>query len=183
MGRLAAVSQAAEAEPKIEEDFEGSNYLAKTRGGASLELTTDQVHGGSQSLKVSGRDSSWKGVIWDISSFSGKKIKISCYVKSTDSQVKLTADEGNPWPNITTVDANMDEWTLVEGEYAVNSSISNPGIYLETPNANTDIYVDDFKITVLEAIKERQTRKSFLPENSPSLFLEEKQRQMVSHRT
>ncbi|MBE5871624.1 MAG: carbohydrate-binding protein [Lachnospiraceae bacterium] len=148
------VAHAAEAEPKIEEDYESGSYAAKGRGAARLEVISDDAHAGEHSLKVTGRTSTWNGVIWSVSAFAGRKIKISAWVKSQEPEVKLTAEHDGKYPGIATVKTGMDEWTHIEGEFEVTSTMSNPGVYLEAPNGNGDIYVDDFQIVSLGEIKE-----------------------------
>jgi arabinoxylan arabinofuranohydrolase len=148
------------------EDFEGGSTSGRGRGGAeSLEVISEGAHGGSKCLKVSGRTSNWHGVIWGVSQFAGTRIKISCWVKSASPSVKLTADEGDPWPNITTVDTSSGKWTKVEGEYSVSALKPANGVYLETEDTE-DIYVDDLSIVSMGKVKEPPVIGSEVVENS-----------------
>lgn len=140
-----------------ESSFEDDVVLATGRGGAQVSVVETQAKTGNKALLCSGRTANWNGAAFSLSKYAGTRVKISCWVKagSDAPTLKVSADEGDKWPQIALkANENPDEWTFLEGEYFVASSISNPNFYVELPDSLADFYVDDIKIEMLEAVKE-----------------------------
>ena len=118
------------------------------RGNSVLTVQSEEVFQGNSSLHVSGRTSNWHGVCFDVSNFVGQTIAVSAWVKSEASQVKLSADINEKWPNIAQVDTSKGEWVQILGTYKIPNNLTALNLYLET-NDTSDIYVDNVKVRLV----------------------------------
>eukprot|EP00986_Skeletonema_menzelii_P004199 scaffold1415_cov152-Skeletonema_menzelii.AAC.11 len=137
-----------------------SNY-----GSGFLQIDTDQAHSGTQSILATGRTSTWNGPEQDMRGrMSGNKTyRISCWAKlkgaTSSDNLKLTLridDDvgGRQWKGVSSTINNQD-WTLVQGDIAVNvdGTLTDIRLYAEGPAVNVEFYVDD--VSAIEVSKRR----------------------------
>lgn len=147
----------------ITDDFESGLNGWGPRGEETVELSTEQAHSGTYSVKVSNRTETWNGAMADKTEFLslGETYTLSLYVKYTaDSasgsqkfslQLQYSDGTEDVYRNIKTVEAYKGNWTLMEGELTIPLDAQDVKIYVETewkssPNAQDllDFYIDDF---------------------------------------
>lgn len=155
---LTTVPAAAAADTKViySTDFEGDSFDFTRRGeDETLELTTEQAHGGSQSLCVSTRAENW----------NGPQLALDNLIKANTEYV-VNAYAMTPWyatltlsMQYTDADGNIHYGNILgqvsQGEWAAyeNVKFSFPAdttdwyLYFEASDANANIYLDDFTIT------------------------------------
>lgn len=155
---LTTVPAATAADAKViySTDFEGDSFDFTRRGeDETLELTTEQAHGGSQSLCISTRAKNW----------NGPQLALDNLIKANTEYV-VNAYAMTPWyatltlsMQYTDADGNIHYGNILgqvsQGEWAAyeNVKFSFPAdttdwyLYFEASDANVNIYLDNFTIT------------------------------------
>ncbi|OPZ94245.1 MAG: Endo-1,4-beta-xylanase Y precursor [Firmicutes bacterium ADurb.Bin419] len=146
----------------ISDDFETGISGWGPRGDETVELSTEQAHSGTYSLKVSNRTSTWNGAMVDKSETLtlGESYTLSVYLKyvgdsyasSQRFSLQLQYNNGEDvYRNIKTIAVNKGTWTLLEGQLTVPLDAKDVKVYVETewkssPSAQDllDFYLDDF---------------------------------------
>ena len=155
---LTAVPAAAAADAKViySTDFEGDSFDFTRRGeDETLELTTEQAHGGSQSLCVSTRAENWNGPQLALDNLieANTEYVVNAYAMTpwyatlTLSMQYTDADGNTHYSNILG-QVSQGEWTAYENvKFSFPADTTDWYLYFEASDANANIYLDDFTIT------------------------------------
>jgi len=140
-----------------------ANYNNNMAG--SIQIDTNQFHSGTQSILATDRTSSWNGPEQSMIGImsANKTYRISCWAKlkgaTSSATLKLTLridDDvgGRKWLGVSNAVNNAD-WTLIEGNIAVNvaGTLTDINLYTEGPAAGVEYYVDD--VSAIEVSPER----------------------------
>ena len=140
-------------------DMESGTTNWVVNGSGTLSSDTSQFHGGTHSIKITGRTSAWNGIGQNVSTSyfptSGQDYTVSVWVRSESgtpnakATVRLTADT-TTYVNLATAAINSNGWTLVTGTVPVSWSGTLTGVlfYVETDAGTDNIYIDDASLTV-----------------------------------
>lgn len=127
----------------------------KARGFGELNIVSDKAHSGSCSLAALRRFGPWSGISLDVSDFIGQTVRISAYVYSPATSVRLCPEligSGDVNPVIAVADTK-DSWARLEAEYSVPSGVHSMFLFFdtveETPGSFSPIYVDDMDIELI----------------------------------
>lgn len=129
-------------------NFEDSSDGITARGDSTINVQDSEVFDGKKSLSVTNRGANWHGASFDVTKFVGQTIDISAWVKSSDPEVKISADIDGLWPNIAAADTSSGDWVQIKGRYSIPSELTALKLYFETGNT-ADIYVDDLKVKLV----------------------------------
>lgn len=131
-------------------DFESGSDDWFGRGEAQVSLSTDQKHGGEQSLFVSDRSASWHGAALSSDYIQeGKKYKFSVYVFVTQNanmnlSLQYTENENDSYPCVSEKEVYAYSWTELSGEIILPEGATNIQPYLQSNNETLSFYLDDF---------------------------------------
>jgi len=131
------------------------------RGSVNVENSTEVAHGGTHSLKTSGRTNTWNGPVLDIRDVVtvGVQYDVSVWARlaltetTTDMRVSVEfKPAGIPTSTYQTVINNApvspDGWTQFAGKYTLAQEVDYLTIYLETASSpTTTFYIDDFSFS------------------------------------
>ncbi len=155
---LTTVPAAAAADTKViySTDFEGDSFDFTRRGeDETLELTTEQAHGGRQSLCVSTRAKNWNGPQLALDNLieANTEYVVNAYAMTpwyatlTLSMQYTDADGNTHYGNILG-QTSQGEWTAYENvKFSFPADTTDWYLYFEASDANANIYLDDFTIT------------------------------------
>jgi len=127
-------------------------------GAGTLSSDTTQFHGGSRSVKITGRTAAWNGIGQNVavSNFptSGQNTTVSVWVRSqtgtptAKATLRLTAGGTTTYINLASAAINSTGWTLVSGTVTVSWSGTLTGVlfYVETAAGTDNIYIDDVNL-------------------------------------
>ena len=130
-----------------EESFENGEHIASIRGAGHLPFITvvdsQSRDGKGHSLLVT-RQEKDATVKFGASSYIGRKISVTAYVKTDDHLIRMGLDGAVPtlWTETAAVPG---EWTKVTAVAGLSEDLHTAEIYLET-DGNADFYVDDIFI-------------------------------------
>lgn len=128
------------------------------RGPVTLSASTDIARGGAYSLKTTGRTGTWNGPALDLTSILSPNVtyQITGWARLVSGQpqsnLKFTVQQGGS--TFTQVNAALpvtdSAWVRLQGEFL----FTDPGagalsLYLESDNATSAYYLDDFTIVAL----------------------------------
>ena len=131
-------------------DFESGSDDWFGRGEVQVSLSTDQKHGGEQSLFVSDRSASWHGAALSSDYIQeGKKYKFSVYVFVTqNANMNLSlqySENGNAsYPCVDQKEVYAYSWTELKGEIVLPEGVTDIQPYLQSNNETLSFYFDDF---------------------------------------
>lgn len=131
-------------------DFESGSDDWFGRGEAQVSLSTDQKHGGEQSLFVSDRSASWHGAALSSDYIQeGKKYKFSVYVFVTQNanmnlSLQYTENGNDSYPCVDQKEVYAYSWTELSGEIILPEGATNIQPYLQSNNETLSFYFDDF---------------------------------------
>jgi endo-1,4-beta-xylanase len=141
------------------------------RGGVTLTATTEEKSSGTHSLKVTGRTANWNGPSVDLKGKLQKDVtyNISLKVKivkgqaeagAANTEQKITVsmqrkEAGAANDSYDTIawqkTVNEESWTTITGTYKpAFDSYQTLTLYVESPNASLQFYIDDFSMTAPE---------------------------------
>ena len=135
-------------------DMENSTTNWVVNGAGTLSSDTSQFHGGSRSIKTTGRTAAWNGIGQNVavSNFpaSGQNYTVSVWVRSqtgtptAKATLRLTAGT-TTYVTIASAAINSTGWTLVTGTLPVSWSGTLTGVlfYVETAAGTDNLYIDD----------------------------------------
>ena len=130
-----------------EESFENGEHIASIRGAGHLPFITvvdnQSRDGKGHSLLVT-RQEKDATVKFGASSYIGRKISVTAYVKTDDHLIRMGLD-GAVSTLWTETEAVPGEWTKVTAVAGLSEDLHTAEIYLET-DGNADFYVDDIFI-------------------------------------
>ncbi len=132
-------------------------------GGVTLAASTEAAHSGTYSLKTTGRSAGWHGPSLNLLGTLQKDAtyKISGYVRLVAGQppsrliftMQRTPTGGSTvyeWVAASAENGVTDAgWVKLEGLYTFTGDVSELVLYVESPNATAEFYLDDLTITLL----------------------------------
>src|SRR5256885_6804316 len=125
--------------------------------------TTEVAHGGSVSLKTTGRTAGFNGPSLDlVNTLSrGNVYQITAWVRLVPGQtadalkitVQRTPAGGSTAFDQVTPSTNVTDsgWVMLQGQYSFTSDVSGLLLYIEAAGSTTQYYVDDFSIMKVPA--------------------------------
>ena len=155
---LTAVPAATAADAKViySTDFEGDSFDFTRRGeDETLELTTEQAHGGSQSLCISTRAKNWNGsqlaldnLIEANTEYVANAYAMTPWYATLTLSMQYTDADGNIHYGNILGQTSQGEWTAYENvKFSFPADTTDWYLYFEASDANVNIYLDDFTIT------------------------------------
>lgn len=148
----------------VSSDFEdGTTQNWASRSGTEVvENSTTVAHGGTHSLSITERTSTWRGPVLDVLDVMemGTQYTITVWVQlasdassdsarlSVERQLSGTASYETVVNN-TAVSAGT--WTKLSGTYTLATEVDFLTVYIETANAYPSFYLDDFTMTYVPA--------------------------------
>ena len=158
-------SRPSVAQTVIQDDFEDGtlqNWIP--RGTAVLSNTTEEAHGGTHSLKTTGRTAGFHGPSLNVTSLlqSGNIYQVTAWVRLVAGQsadtlkitVQRTANGSNNFDQVaTSANGGVTDgsWVMLQGTYSFASGATGLLLYIEATGATTQYYVDDFSIVKVPA--------------------------------
>lgn len=141
----------------FEEGF--GTWKARTSGSTELSLSDKYAHSGKQSLSVTGRTVSWNGAGASMigTMYAGKQYTFSVAVLYDDEQIGgqnqqfnlqclyTDANGKENYKYISSVNAKVNEWGVINGTYTVPEDAKNIVVYVEAATLS-DFYMDDFTV-------------------------------------
>jgi arabinoxylan arabinofuranohydrolase len=123
-------------------------------GSGTLSATTSVVHGGAQSLLITGRTAAWNGPSQNVTSklTNGRSYTTSVWVRSQSGTpsakvtLALTANGSTSYLQLTpAASVNPNGWTLLSGTSNVSwtGTLTSATFYVETAAGTDGFYVDD----------------------------------------
>jgi len=135
-------------------DMESGTTNWVVNGAGTLSSDTSQFHGGTHSVKTTGRTASWNGIGQNVavSNFptSGQNVTVSVWVRSQTgtptgiATLRLTAST-TTYVQLASAAINSTGWTQLTGTVPVSWSGTLTGVlfYVETAAGTDNIYIDD----------------------------------------
>ena len=135
-------------------DMEGGTTGWSVFGAGTLSANTSVVHGGTQSLSITGRTASWNGPGQSMTSklTNGKSYTTSVWVRSQSGTpsakvtLALTANGTTNYVQLTpAATINTGGWTQLTGTASVSWSgtLTGATLYVETAAGSDSFLVDD----------------------------------------
>jgi len=132
------------------------------RGGVTVTSSTDVAHTGTHSLKTLGRTASWNGPALDLRTVLPRNAtyRVTAWVRlvagEPTSNLKLTLQRtpvggSTTFTQVTSpVAASDSAWVQIQGNLALPADDnSDCTLYLESDDATSAYYIDDFTISAL----------------------------------
>lgn len=135
--------------------FETSNDGWVSRGGTTLQTNSSNYYSGSNSLLVSGRESSWQGAAYELDPktyIAGKSYSFSAAVMQAsglDEVIKMTLQYTDTsgetaYSQIASETVSSGKWTKLENtSYTIPAGATDLLIYIETEESTTNFYIDE----------------------------------------
>lgn len=152
---LSIGSVSAQSEIVLQNDFEKGTEKWESRGTGSVSIRTskDQAHGGTKSMKVTGRSASWQGAQLNVTKLltAGTAYKFTVSVKLNKGEspdlIKMTMQRGdNQFDGVGGATVDADNWTTISGRFKPTGGDPYLLIYIEAGRERTSFFIDDFKI-------------------------------------
>lgn len=133
-------------------DFESSttDWYARGTGTTTIELSSAYAHGGSQSLYIDKRSSSWHGA-WMQNDYiaAGKTYDFSVYVYTTtaatiDLSMEYTLDGTAQYKSVASKSVSANTWTEISGRITLPEEATGFKPYVQSSTASLSFYIDDF---------------------------------------
>lgn len=140
-------------------DFETGTAQGWTaRGGETVAVTNEAAHGGTFSLKASGRTQTWNGPSRDVLGklTRGSKYTISVWVRLApgEPETQLRVSLQRTYQGSTTYETiipntavTADQWVRLETSYSVGNDADALTLYVESASGLAAFYIDDFALT------------------------------------
>ncbi|WP_117215083.1 endo-1,4-beta-xylanase [Allorhizocola rhizosphaerae] len=140
------------------EDGTAQGWFA--RGAATLAVTSDAAHAGTQSLRTTGRTATWNGPGRNVLGLlqKGATYVIEAYVRTVAGQpsaavhmtMQRTPDGGSTtYERVASATVSETDWALLRGEYSFQVDSTELQLYLESTDATVAFDVDDVKATMI----------------------------------
>jgi hypothetical protein len=135
-------------------DMESGTTNWVVNGAGTLSSDTNQFHGGTHSVKTTGRTAEWNGIGQNVavSNFptSGQNVTVSVWVRSqtgtptAKATLRLTAGS-TTYVSLASAAINSTGWTQLTATVPVSWSGTLTGVlfYVETAAGTDNIYIDD----------------------------------------
>jgi len=165
LGAASSPLALAQSTTIIQNDFEDGSVQGWIPRGSSVVLTntTEAAHGGTHSLKTTGRTAGFNGpslnVLGKLS--KGSTYQVTVWVRLVSGQLpdtlKITmqrtlTDGSNAFDQIATSAASGvtdSAWVELQGQYSFSTDVTGLLLYVEAAGAMTQYYIDDFSVTLL----------------------------------
>jgi alpha-galactosidase len=122
-------------------------------GAGTLAANTSVVHGGSQSLLLTGRTGSWNGISQNVTSrlTSGRSYTTNVWVRTQSGAptakvtLAVTANGSTSYISLAQGAVNSSGWTLLSGTATVSwtGTLTSATFYVETAAGTDSFYIDD----------------------------------------
>jgi len=122
-------------------------------GAGSLSTSTNPVHGGGQSLLLTGRTSSWNGISQNVTSklTNGQTYTTNVWMRTQNGSptgkvtLAVTANGTTSYITLAQGAVNSSGWTLLSGTATVSwtGTLSSATFYVETTSGTDSFYIDD----------------------------------------
>ena len=133
----------------------GTDYWAG-RGSAWVTTSSYESYAGSQSLAVTGRQSTWNGAAIELNpdyfkagstySFSTAVLQKSGYATTVQLSMQYDQNGQTKYAQVASASAKDNKWTVIENTaYTIPAGASNCILYVEAPDSLTDFYIDEAK--------------------------------------
>ncbi len=181
---LSQMGAFAEATELFNDSFEeGYDGWAARGDNAVIEIVNSAAHTGSKSLYVTGREVNWNGAacakIKELR--AGETYDLSAWVmydnESANAQEQfnlqmLYKDSSGEecYKYISNTQASRDSWSQIKGSVTIPDDATGVTIYVESPNATLDFYLDDI-IGIGEPAPEGETTEGFFDDFTDSTML------------
>ncbi len=154
----AAIDENDDLDVIIYTDFEADGFEGWYNFGnkSKITLTDEKSYSGKYCIVTSDRTKAWSGPSLNITDNvrPGSEILIKAYVMSESEQgstiklsLKSTDSKGEDiYSSIDTVEAENDNWSIIQGEYTVPGDLSDLCVYFETETDLNDFCVDGITI-------------------------------------
>ena len=136
--------------------FEDETNGWSARGNANIEVDDTEKHSGFQSVLVTDRSATWKGITQNMPHLlANSKYRVSCWtkLKGEVSSQRLSLgfqieDDGGTHYNNVYGTINNETWTKVEGDITVDvaGALSEVWMYASGLDAGVEYWVDDFVV-------------------------------------
>jgi endo-1,4-beta-xylanase len=154
---------AADTDPTtsgLTSDFESGAQGWASRASATVGVTTEQAHGGTRSLSVTGRTASWDGPHRTIlgTMAKGSKYTLEVWVRLgpgvASGNLGLSIERrlnGTPsYERVVSPKAvPAGEWVQLKGTYMLAYDVDFLSVYLESDSGTFPFYLDDFALTYI----------------------------------
>jgi endo-1,4-beta-xylanase len=162
LGLLSPRVAVGQTTPIIQDDFENGTLQGWAPRGGSVVLanTTEAAHGGTHSLKTTGRTAGFNGPALDVTTLlvKGATYQVTCWVHLVSGEaatqlkvtVQRTVSGANSFDSVAQSSATGvtdAAWVQLTGLYAFGGG--DPSallLYIESASATASYYVDDFGI-------------------------------------
>jgi hypothetical protein len=160
-------------------DMESGTTNWVVNGVGTLSSDTTQFHGGTHSVKITGRTSAWNGIGQNVavSNFptSGQNWTVSVWVRSQTgtptavATVRLTAST-TTYVNLASAAINSTGWTQLTATTPVSWSGTLTGVlfYVETAAGTDNLYIDDASLSNASAGGPTNTPGGPTPTRTPT---------------
>lgn len=126
------------------ETASAANVFSPRWGGAgTLSIVEDGA--GNHAAVLKDRTESYMGTAFDVSAYLGMEVEISMDVKTNDSEIKISGDIQDLWPNYASVASTPGQYKTVKAIVKLPSDIQTLKLYVET-DGKSDLYVDNLRI-------------------------------------
>jgi hypothetical protein len=122
-------------------------------GAGTLSASTNPVHGGAQSLLITGRTASWNGISQNVTSrlTNGRTYTTNVWMRTQSGSptgkvtLALTVNGTTSYIALAQGAVNSSGWTLLSGTATVSWSgtLSSATFYVETTAGTDSFYIDD----------------------------------------
>src|SRR6185503_5930195 len=161
---LSKPARAIAATIVVQNDFEdGTTQGWGPRGSAVPAASAEAAHTGTRSLKTTGRTAAWNGPSRNLLATlqKGAVYEIGGYVRlpaGTAADQLIMTVQRTPAGGTTAFDRVVASpaggvtdaaWVLLQGQYTFTTDSSELQLYVESPNATLEFYLDDFTITLI----------------------------------
>lgn len=162
----------------LQSDFEEGSFGNWSAMGNKCRLSISDKcsQNGKSSLLTEERTASWSGPSINLTNNieSNETFYVSAHCINTSKEhtnvlmsLKYTNSDGEPtYITLSETEINGDGWTLLEGKFEISENFLDLTIYFESPDMETNFYIDNVEIYKYGSASETVTTKT--PEKSLS---------------
>lgn len=127
------------------DDVEAEDIKFSTRWGGAGTLERVEEADGNHAVRLTDKDETYYGVCFDVSPYLGMQVEITCDVKTDDSEIGITGDISDVWPNYLRTASDPGKYKTVSTVVTLPKDLTALNLYIES-NGTSDIYVDNLRI-------------------------------------
>lgn len=117
-------------------------FAPRWQGAGTLAIVEED---GNHCAMLSNRAEAYYGISYDITPYLGMEVEVSFDVKTEDTEIKLSGEIDQVWPNYIVAACQPGEFTTVSGIIRLPNDLSALRVYVES-NGTSDLYVDNFTV-------------------------------------